>query len=318
MKKLFCFFVFLLLPSLTMAQDGTGISIMVIPYEDSSVDSNPNNSVNKLMNTHIMDQFTRKGFRVIPWENIAAKSGADVNITLNKTKVLQLIDFARESGDPSLNPRAIVIYKVNFIFIEEDFGTRARVELSGEVLDVQANRFINQFSSPVKMGGKSLGKDCAQSASCIEEALREKARDIAIVLAQQATKPLKRLTDGGGSASSGGNTDSSGGLTNVFQFRFENFCFDALLDLKNEIDTKWPKTERTGAMQGGDGLASFELVTTAPQEKIVRWTYKTIDKVIGIPKDQVDIVFQGNTVSVSLNGSTSCDEQADDLTDEYR
>ena len=65
-------------------------------------------------------------------------------------------------------------------------------------------------------------------------------------------------------------------------------------------------------------LASFELVTKAPQEKMVRWTYKTIRTVIGIPRDEVDIIFQGNTIFVSLNGSTSCDEQADDLTDEYR
>jgi len=319
MKKLIVVFALLFSPGVLMAQqDGTGISIMVIPYEDSGVDSDPNNSVNKLMNTHIMDQFTRKGFRVIPWESIAAETGADVNVTLTKTKVLELINIAQESGNPSLKSRAVVIYKINFDFIEEDFGTRASIELSGEVLDVQANRFISQFSSPIE-NKKFLGKDCAKSQSCKEAALRQKARDVAIVLAQQATKPLKRLTGGNGnSVSSGGNTDSSGGLVNVIDFRFENFCFDALLKLKHEIDTKWPKTERTGAMQGGDGLASFELVTKAPQEKMVRWTYKTIRTVIGIPRDEVDIIFQGNTIFVSLNGSTSCDEQADDLTDEYR
>lgn len=294
------------------AQTGSGISVMVIPYEDSEVDSNHTNSVNKSMNTHIMDQFNRKNFRVIPWENVAvdSSSGSDLNMKFDKTRAIKLARAAVDSGDPDLAARALVLYKVNFLFQPEEFRTKVKIEVYGEVHDLEARRFLGEFSDPTGAGTVRLGKDCAKNNECIEMELRKKARDIAIIVATQGSRKLHNLT-------SKSDSGSSGGLANTFKFRFENLSMDQVLDLKSEIDDKWPGAQRSGMITGGDGLVTFDYVTTAPQEKIVKWTYKAARKILNIPRDELDIRFTRKLISVSYNGSTITDNDMDD-SDEYR
>jgi len=311
MRQLWLMLIFLAF-GCAHAQDGSGISVIVIPYEDSQVDSGHGNSVNKFVNTHIMDQFNRKNFRVIPWENLAVdlESGSDINMSFDKARAIRLARAGRETGDPDLAARALVLYKINFIFVHEEFGTKAKMEISGEVHDLETRRFLTQFSDPTGAGVVRLGKDCAAEKNCLAQALREKGRDIAIIVANQGARALNNLT-------SKHNDGSSGGLTNTFQFRFENLSMEQVIDLKSEIDDKWPGSKRSGMINGGDGMVTFDYVTTAPQEKIVKWTYKAARKILNIPRNKLDIRFTAKTIAVSYNGATNYDEELDE-SEEYR
>ena len=311
MRQLWVMLIFLV-SGCAHAVDGTGVSVIVMPYEDSQVDSGHGNSVNKFVNTHLMDQMNRKGFRVIPWENLAVdlESGSDLNMRFDKTRALRLAKAGRETGDPDLAARALVLYKVNFIFFYEEFGTKAKIEISGEVHDLETRRFLGEFSDPTGAGVVRLGKDCTANKNCLAEALRKKGRDIAIIVGTQAARKLDNLT-------SKGNDGSSGGLTNTFTFRFENLSMQQVIDLKSEIDDKWPGSIRSGMIKGGDGMVTFAYTTSSSQEKIVKWTYQAARKILNIPRNKLDIRFTAKTIAVSYNGATNYDEELDE-SDEYR
>jgi hypothetical protein len=311
MRQLWLMLIFLAF-GCAHAQDGSGISVIVIPYEDSQVDSSHFNSVNKNLNTLLMDQFARKNFRVIPWENLGvdSSSGSDLNMRFDKQTAIALAKAGVESGDPDLAARALVVYKVNFVFHPEEFNTKVKIEIFGEVHDLETKRFIGEFSDPTGAGSVTLSRDCAQKPNCTEMELRKKARDIAIVVANQGARKLHNLT-------SNSDSGSSGGLVNTLQFRFENFSMDQVLALKSEIDNKWPGKKASGMADGGDGLATFNYVTTAPQEKIVAWTYQAARKILNIPRNKLDIRFTRKMISVSYNGSTIMEDDMN-VSDEYR
>jgi hypothetical protein len=271
-------------------QDGADIMIMVLPDDSDDISLAAGSAVSKAISTKIKEQFHRYNYYVIPMEQLAADSDLGFNFSkrMSTSTLLSLANSAKLSGKPEFDMRAVVIYKVYPQVKELDYAKLLTIEISGEVHDVDAKRYLGDFGPIIKKF--PVPGDC-DSKACISGATRKKAGDIAAMVADEARKKLALLTK------SDDVNSTNTGLTNTFAIRLENFSLRQALKVKGIMETEFPNFVRAGKLQGSEPIINFGYISKAPQGKILEWLFIVMDdmelsKVTKISADQNNFIIQ--------------------------
>ena len=275
---------------------GTDIPIIVMA-DDSDQDSIPSNSsVSKFINTKIKEQFSRYHYYVVSQDAVAASQGFDFNRRMDTASILKAAMMAKKSGQPEFDVRGVVIFKVYPRLKDIGFAKQIYIEIAGEVHDADANRYIGDFG-PVR---KTFPAPADCDAACVSAATRQKASDIASIVADEARKKLALLTKSSGAGSAGGGAPTGGGLVATYSFRFENFQMQDVLKIKNVMDTEFPDFVRSGKMTGSEPIVEYGYVSKANQNKLHEWIYVLL---ADMQIKDAKVLADGNTFNIKRLGS---------------
>jgi hypothetical protein len=279
----------------SLAGDGTDVSIMVLSDDADPVSLPSNDSVSKIISTKIKEQFHRYHYNVVPKEQLSADPDLGFNLSkrMDTATLLKIAMSAKMSGKAEFDVRGVVIYKVYPQVKDLDYGKQITIEISGEIHDADSKRFLGDFGPVVKKFPAPA--DCDDDGVCIHAIARQKAADIAAIVADEARQKLAMLTKADGSKG------SNSGLTNTFNVRFENFTMKDVIKIKNIMEKDFPNFVKTGKIQGSDPIIEFGYVTKAPQEKIVEWMHVLLDD-MKIDKNS-KISADGNSLVIKNVGS---------------
>lgn len=270
---------------------GTDIPIIVMA-DDSDKDSiSSNTSVSKFINTKIKEQFSRYQYYVVSQDAIAASQGFNFNRRMDTASVLKAAMMAKKSGQPEFDVRGVVIFKVYPRLKDIGFAKQIDIEIAGEVHDADANRYIGDFG-PVR---KSFPAPADCDAACVSAVTREKAADIASIVADEARKKLALLTKSAAGGATGG-----GGLVTTYNIRFENFQMQDVLKVKNIMDTEFPDFVRSGKMTGSEPIVEYGYISKAPQSKLLEWVYVVLTD---MQIKDAKVIADGNTFNIKRMGS---------------
>ena len=252
---------------------GTDITIIVMA-DDSDPDSiASNSSISKYINTKIKEQFSRYSYYVVSQDSVAAALGFDFSARRNTATVLRIAMEAKKSGKSEFDVRGIIIYKVYPRVKNLGFAKQIVVEISGEIHDADANRFLADFGPLVK--SFPAPADC-NDAACISGIVREKSADVAAMVADEARKKLALLTKGSASGGAPGGVVASvgeAGMATTFTVRLENLTMEEALRFKGTMEAQFPDFVRAGNLKGTEPIIEFGYTTKASQSKMTEWIY---------------------------------------------
>ena len=279
---------------------GTDIPIIVMADDSDELSIPSNSSVSKYINTKIKEQFSRYQYYVVSQDAIAAHQGFDFNRRMDSANVLQAAMLAKKSGQPEFDVRGVVIYKVYPRIKDLGYAKRVNIEIAGEVHDADANRYIGDFGPMTRTFPAPA--DC--DSACISAISREKAVDIAAIVADEARKKLAMLTKVGNTGapivSAGAGATSAGGLVTTYNIRFENFLMTDVLKIKGVMEGEFPDFVRAGKMSGSEPIIEYGYVSKAPQNKMFEWVHILLgDMQIRDAK----ILTEGNKITIMRLGS---------------
>ena len=276
------------------AGDGTDIPIIVLPDDADSISLPASSSVSKIIRTKIKEQFHRYHYNVVPLEQLSADDDLGFNLSkrMDTSTALKVAMSAKKSGKAEFDVRGVVIYKVYPQLKDLDYAKQLTIEISGEVHDADSKRFLGDFG-PISKKFPAPA-DCNDDA-CISGIARQKAADIAAVVADEAMQKLAMLTKGDGAKG------SNRGLTNTFNLRFENFSMKDVIKIKNTMEKEFPDFLKSWKLQGSEPIIEFGYTTKAAQEKMVEWIHLLLDD-MKLDKSS-KISAEGNSLVVKNIGS---------------
>ncbi len=275
---------------------GTDIPIIVMADDSDELSIPSNSSVSKIINTKIKEQFSRYHYYVVSQDAVAANQGFDFNRRMDSAAVLRAAMMAKKSGQPEFDVRGVVIYKVYPRVKDLGFAKQISVEISGEIHDADANRYIGDFG-PMSRTFPAPA-DCNDNA-CISAVAREKAADIASIVADEARKKLALLTKVNGTGApvvnGAAGASGAGGLITTYNIRFENFQMQDVLKIKGVMEGEFPDFVRSGKMGGSEPIVEYGYISKAPQNKLLEWLYVLIGD---MHITDAKVVAEGNTFTI--------------------
>ena len=278
----------------TIAGDGSDISIIVLSDDADPISLSANTSVSKVIRTKIKEQFHRYNYNVVSQDQLSADDDLGFNLSqrMDTSRLLKIAMAAKKSGKAEFDVRGIVIFKVYPQIKDLEFAKQITIEISGEVHDADSKRFLGDFGPVTKKFPAPA--DCNDEA-CISGIARQKAVDIAMVVADEARQKLAILTK------TEGAKGSNSGLTNTFTMRFENLPMKDVIKIKNTMEKDFPNFIKSGKLQGSDPVIEFGYTTKAAQEKITEWLYVLLEDMKLIKS--VKIAAEGNSFVIKNIGS---------------
>lgn len=310
--------------SAQMGAEATDIKILVLP-DDSFVDSlKGSSSISDSIETAIKEQFSRYQYDVKGKAQLAGHPELRQQFAPNLSTgdLLVIAERAKAVKDANLNGvRALVVYKAFPDLQTDRTGSSMTIEISGEVHDLDARRYIGNFG-PVRSRAIPVSASCAERAPedrgrCISALARENAFDLAAMIAEEARIKLAFLTKAGfGQApapmpvaettATAAVPDAvatqrppvrSGGLITSYSMRFENLSMPEVLRIKGIMEGEFPDYIRTERFSGSPPLVQFGYVSKAPQDKMIEWMYILLND-MGLRAPAVAIRADGSNVIV--------------------
>lgn len=280
------------------AQSGTDIPIIVMGEDSDPMSVKRSNDIFRRVISSIQEQMSRYNFYVIDEDILAVRAGWIMKDRRPKSELLQIATLASTLDDPSLHPRAMVMFKIRAAAANKGFGTVAQVRVTGDIYDVVANRFIGSWEAPRMEFGAPA--NCNQF--CIEEVVGDKARDVAAQVGDVLRKKLAYLTQGQGGAA-GGGTAASGdgtctGLTTTYQIEFRNFTTRDTLQLTEVMENEFPCYVSARSPNGDTTKFIYGYVSQASGAKLNKWMNILLINSGYDPDNQVKVIMSGTKLVV--------------------
>lgn len=274
--------------NVAQAQQGSDVPILVMG-EDSDPLSVPRSSdIFRRVVTMLQQQMSRYNFYVVDEEMIAVQLGWQVRERRPKTELIQVVELSNQSGDPRIQTRAMVIFKIMASGQSTGFGGVAKVRIDGDTYDYAARRYLNgweyekQFPAPAACFDPNAAPESRRV--CIYDVVGAQAREIAATLGDVLRKQLNYLTQGPAApsgpapaaAAPGGMpmpaaTGPAPGLTTTYAITFRNFTTREIMEIKGVMESEFPHYVTSRAPTGDTAVMRYGYVSQAPAHKIVDW-----------------------------------------------
>lgn len=277
-----------------LAQSGTDIPIIVMGEDSDPMSVKRSNDIFRRVISSIQEQMSRYSFYVIDEDILAVRAGWVMKDRRPKTELLEIATLAGTLDDPSLHPRAMVMFKIRAAAANKGFGTVAQVRVTGDIYDVVANRFIGSWEAPRMEFGAPA--NCNQF--CIEEVVGDKARDVAAQVGDVLRKKLAYLTQGQGGATAGGSDGACTGLSTTYQVEFRNFTTREALELTEVMENEFPCYVSARSPNGDTTKFIYGYVTQASGSKMNKWMNILLINSGYDPDSQVKVIMSGTKLVV--------------------
>lgn len=214
------------------------------------------------------EEMKRYGYTAIFPEALAATNEWKLEDRSDKQKSIQLAKQSCVDADARTCPRVLVLVRTMASAEDLGFGTRAKVRMTGELIDVQTNTYLGGWEAPtLKFNAPAK---CNQI--CLEDVVGEHAREVSLNLSDT----LRRMLDqqafapkANASVVTGGTT--AAGLVNSYKITFEHMEMTEILPLKSIMENEFPQTEDVSNIAGSGNIMSMNLNTRAKTTKILEW-----------------------------------------------
>jgi len=312
-----------------MGAEGTDIKILVLP-DDSFAHSLPGStSISDYIETAIKEEFSKFHYDVKGKAQLSGHPELRQHFSagLSTGELITIAERVKAVKDANLNAvRALVVYKA---FPDPEWNERTGsslvVEISGEVHDLVAHRFIGKFG-PIKSRTVPIPESCVKrdqegKSRCVSAIAREESADLAMTISQEARVKLALLTKPGfgqaapppvqpsqpavapqGDAQLTRPPVRSGGLITSYTMRFENLTMPEVLKIKGVMESEFPDYIRVEGYSGNPPLVTFGYVSKAPQDKILEWMYILLSD-MGLRDPVVNIRASGSKFVIQRLGS---------------
>ncbi|MBB35224.1 MAG: hypothetical protein CME88_07305 [Hirschia sp.] len=187
----------------------------------------------------------------------------------DKQQTIGMVKQACQDANSRTCPRVIVLVRTMASAEDLGYGTRAKVRMTGELIDAQTNAYLGGWEAPtLKFNAPA---NCNQI--CLEDVVGENSRKVALNLSDT----LRRMLDQqalGQSASTGGavtGQSAAAGLVNTYKITFEHMELTEIIPLKSLMENEFPMTEDISAPMGSGNFFSLNLNTRAKTTKLLEW-----------------------------------------------
>jgi hypothetical protein len=252
----------------------------------------------------LRDQLSRYGYDVKTEEILAANFDWDLSGRMDTTELLRMAYAAKESGRPELDVRAVVIFSVDGVTLDQGFATSVNLTLRGSIYDADAQRQLSRFG-PVS---KKTTAPANCNSSCINQVGRPIANELAAIAGDEARKELGFLTKQpqGGAADSKGSSqagfDYETGLTTIYAIRFEDFTTSEMFEVIEVMEHEFPGFVRSRDVEGTPIRAIYGYVSRAPSSKIYRWINILLMDMGLDPDSRVQVMKRGTEITLKKLG----------------
>ena len=295
---------------LPVALAGTGAEIPVIVMgEDSDLNSVGHGSdIFRRVISSIQEQMDRGDFYVIDEDMVATKLGWSIQARRSKRDLIQVIDLMQKSRDPQFQVKAMVVFQIRAMKQDMGFATKATIRVTGDIYDVESNRFLGSWELPEREFPAPRG--C--SGLCLEEAVGKNAREVAATVADVLRKKLSYLTQGNrrsdnsGPAGPGGAQIAGGGQANgdmpglatTYAVTFKNFSTKDTLHITDVMEHDFPGYVTARAPTGDTTALNYGYVSTAPAQKLLKWMNQLLIEMNLDPDSQVKVQIEGSRIEL--------------------
>ncbi len=274
------------IPTAVQAQQGSDVPLLVMG-EDSDPMSVPRSSdIFRRVITMLQSQLSRYNFYVVDEEMIAVQLGWQVRERRPKTELIQVVELANQSGDPRIQVRAMVVFKIMASGQSTGFGGQAHVRINGDIFDYAARRYLNgwefekKFPAPAACFDPNASPDSRRI--CIYDVVGKNARDIAATVGDVLRKQLNYLTQGPAAPTAGGGGGGAPmpaatgggaqpGLATTYAITFRNFTTREIMEITGVMESEFPYYTTSRAPMGDTAVMQYGYVSQAPAHKIVNW-----------------------------------------------
>jgi len=253
----------------------------------------------------LRDQLSRYGYDVKTEEILAASFDWDLSERLDTTELLRMAYAAKESGRPELDARAVVIFSVDGVTLDQGFATNVNLTMRGSIYDADAQRQLSRFG-PLT-GSSTAPANCA--SSCFDEVGRPIANELAAIVGDEARKELARLTkqspaDMAAESSSPGQAAPTyeSGLTTIYAIRFENFTTNEMFEVIEVMEHEFPGFVRSRDIEGTPVRATYGYISRAPSSKVYRWINILLMDMGLDPDSRVQVMKRGTEITLKKLG----------------
>jgi len=212
----------------------------------------------------LQDALARRGFRVVDEDAVAAGLGWGRADGRDRLDLLELARLANASERAADRVRAAVLFRIDGTVRDLPYTTRVEVQLSGELVDVAANRFLGAFALPPET--VSTAGRCAAEA-CASGAVAERARDLATELGAVLARRLAHLAPPVAGDTVAGDT----ALEAVYTLTLRHLEPEDAMAILEVMTDGFPGYRSHALIRRGGPLRRYEYVTTADPATLERW-----------------------------------------------
>ena len=213
--------------------------------------------------SELQETMDRRGFRVIDAAAIAADLGWRTGAAGGRTEVLEAAKLANASGRAANRVQAAVLFRIESTYRDLRYTTRIDLHLSGEIYDVQSNRFLGAFALPTET--VSTVGTCV-TAACASDAVGGRARDLASDLGTVLAGRLAALAPPATAVAAEDRVRES-----VYTVTFRHLSTEDALSIIGVMTDGFPGYRSHDLMSSGQAVRRYAYVTTASAAEIERW-----------------------------------------------
>ena len=285
------------MPNPSMAQDGTGIRVMVMVDDSDELSVKHTSDIFSRAFIELQSQMTRYGFFIVDEEMLAANLGWSIPPDRRpKMDLVRRLTIANESSDPRNHVRAMVVLKLRAGRKTFSGYAKAEARITGDIYDIEARRFLGAWEAPRHTF--PVPEPC--NRFCIQEVVGDHARDLGASLGDVLRKKLAYLTRGGGSVA--GTTGAIGGdlagkgLVNEYAVTFRNFSTREILEFTEIMEKEFPGYVRSDRPTGDSAVMTYAYRTRAPSHKLYKWVNILLMDMGLDPDSNINVTMRGTAI----------------------
>ena len=244
----------------------------------------------RVMN-ELQDAMARRGFDVVDEDMLAAEFDWDVNSWREKKELMQIAQMANTSDKARNRVRAVASFSIEVTRTKLSFTTKYKLQVRGQIYDVQSNRFLGSFELPRETVS---GPANCNPEGCFITVVGDRARDIATGVGPVLARRLAHL--------SGGDDDDDktrgGGLENHFTVTMRHLDSSEALQVISVMAEEFPGYSSHDLIRRAGDIRRYAYVTTASSVKLERWMHMLLLDMNLEPGNEVELIMRDDEIIV--------------------
>ncbi|OUS13104.1 hypothetical protein A9Q89_03665 [Gammaproteobacteria bacterium 53_120_T64] len=283
----------------TVAEAGNRTTLLVLAETHDPDSLRRDNRVSRRVRDAIQEQMNAAGFDV--FDEMAVTYGT-MNTDERRLTNGELVDIAKNNStypgtDRKLLVRAVATYQVYVNITEMGYSNKARVRVSGRLIDAQSGRFLGTYELVNPGGELRLHPTKCQERDCVLEKVGDHAHPIGQAVGNELAQLLAH--DKGGYADSDGYAAANGPET--YSLKFENIDADQMIAMEQYLVEVFSGYRDHQPVNSVGMSHTYDYVSTISSAKLKRNMHRAMEELGWDGK----VFMDGNVVTVKHSAKRS-------------
>ncbi len=295
------------LPSTTAAaaeQQYSDVPVLVVAEDEDPRTVRRSHEIFRGVMAEFKGVMSRRGFGVVEEEAVSVDLGWEVRDRRPKADLIDLAKLMNRSGDATHGVRSLVAVRIDVQARALAALTRLRVRMSGDIYDVDTNRFIDTFETVESFVAPP---NCARDVDCISRVAARRAREVAARVGETLSGKLARYRGPSPDhaqapldvATASIPRNPCQGIETPYTVTFLYFGRREALAIIGVMADEFPCYKSHRLMSADQGVRKYAYVTAADAGKIDEWLTILLDDMNFDPDKDVRIAIEGTGINVT-------------------